>query len=385
MRERTEEILRQLIAYPTISADSNLDMIHYAANLLEDVGAKIELHHNATHKKANLVGTIGPDIGGGIVLSGHSDVVPVADQTWQTDPFELSKRDGRYYGRGTCDMKGFIAAALAMAPQFAAQKLKRPIHFVFTYDEEVGCLGARDLMEILKHRPHLPAAAIVGEPTEMKIVEGHKGCCEYSVYFEGRAGHGSMPDAGVNAAEYATRYVSKLLELREALKGRAPKDSPFNPPWTTINVGRIEGGTAHNVICNHAEIDWEMRPIAQEDADWMNSVLAAFCTEELLPDMRKVWPNSNITTRTIGEVIGLTPLRANEAREIVIALTGANESHFVPFGTEAGLFQELGIATIVCGPGSIEQAHKADEFLAIEQLDQCLGMLDKLAHSMRAA
>lgn len=356
MLDRTEEILRQLIAYPTISADSNLDLIHYAANLLEDVGAKIELHHDSTHKKANIFATIGPDVAGGIVLSGHSDVVPVEDQTWRTDPFVLTQDEDKFYGRGTCDMKGFIAATLAMAPKFAAQPLKRPIHFVFTYDEEVGCLGARDLVEILQHRPHLPAAAIVGEPTDMKIVEGHKGCCEYSVYFEGRAGHGSLPDHGVNAAEYATRYVSKLLELREALKGRAPKDSPFDPPWTTINVGRMEGGSAHNVICNHMEVDWEMRPIAQEDADWVKDILHSFCTDDLLPDMRKIWPGSNITTRTIGEVIGLTPMQSNEAREIVAALTGQNNSHFVSFGTEAGLFQDLGIATIVCGPGSIEQA-----------------------------
>ncbi|MCF4097249.1 acetylornithine deacetylase [Maritalea mediterranea] len=384
MLDRTEEILRQLIAFPTVSADSNLDMIHYVANLLEDVGAKIELHHDATHKKANLVATIGPDIGGGIVLSGHSDVVPVADQTWQTDPFELVEKDGRYFGRGTCDMKGFIAAALALAPKFAAHELKRPVHFIFTYDEEVGCLGARDLVEILRHRPHLPAAAIVGEPTMMKIVEGHKGCCEYSVFFTGRAGHGSRPEAGVNAAEYATRYVSKLLELREALKQRAPKNSPFDPPWTTINVGRIEGGSAHNVICNHTEVDWEMRPIDPADADWVKDILHTFCSDELLPDMRKVWPDSNITTRTIGEVIGLTPVQSNEAREIVAALTGQNDRHYVAFGTEAGLFQDLGVATIVCGPGSIEQAHKPDEFLDIGQMQQCLTMLDKLAHSMRA-
>lgn len=385
MLDQTEHILRQLIGFPTVSADSNLELIHYVASLLEDVGAKIELQHDATRKKANLFATIGPDIAGGIVLSGHSDVVPVSDQNWRTDPFTLEKEDGRYYGRGTCDMKGFIAATLAMAPTFAAHQLKRPIHFAFTYDEEVGCLGAQDLVQILGHRPHLPAAAIVGEPTDMKIVEGHKGCCEYSVYFEGHAGHGSMPDHGVNAAEYATRYVSKLLELREALKGRAPKDSPFDPPWTTINVGRIEGGTAHNVICNHAEVDWEMRPIAQDDADWVNGILQSFCQDDLLPNMRKIWPDSNITTHTIGEVIGLTPLRSNEARDIVVALTGSNDSHFVPFGTEAGLFQELGIATIVCGPGSIEQAHKADEFLEIGQLKQCLNMLDKLAHSMKAA
>lgn len=383
MLERTEEILCQLIGFPTVSADSNLDLIHYVANLLEDVGAKIELHHDSDRNKANIFATIGPDIGGGIVLSGHSDVVPVADQTWRTDPFALEKDGDKLYGRGTCDMKGFIAATLAMAPKFATKELKRPVHFVFTYDEEVGCLGARDLVDILKHRPHLPAAAIVGEPTDMKIVEGHKGCCEYSVYFEGRAGHGSLPDAGVNAAEYATRYVSKLLELREALKKRAPKNSPFDPPWTTINVGRIEGGTAHNVICNHTEVDWEMRPIAQEDADWVNDILHTFCSEDLLPDMRRVWPDSNITTRTIGEVIGLTPMKSNEAREIVAALTGQNNSHFVSFGTEAGLFQDLGIATIVCGPGSIDQAHKADEFVEIGQMQQCLTMLDKLAHSMQ--
>lgn len=382
MRDNFEQIFADLIAFPTISADSNLDLINYVANQLEGVGAAIELQQDITGNKANIFATIGEDMPGGIVLSGHADVVPVFDQTWARNPFLLTADKDRYYGRGTCDMKGFIAVVLSMAPLFSELKLKRPIHFAFTYDEEVGCLGGRELASLLQKRPHMPAAAIVGEPTQMKIVDGHKGCCEYTVHFEGLAGHGSMPDRGVNAAEYAAKFVSKLLELRELLKKRAPADGAFDPPWTTINLGRLAGGAVHNVIVSHAEVDWEMRPVSHFDADWVKSTLKEYCEIELLPAMRAVWPHANITTHTIGEVLGLEPMASNAARELVARLTGVNDSHLVAFGTEAGLFQQLGVETIVCGPGSIEQAHKADEFIEIAQLEECQQLIEKLAYSM---
>lgn len=376
---RTKEILGDLIAFPTVSADSNLEMITYLAAHLGDAGAHVELQQDESGKKANLFATMGPEVDGGILLSGHSDVVPVEEQPWTSDPFEMVERDGRLYGRGACDMKGFIAAAVAMAPDLSEAAKDRPIHFAFTYDEEVGCLGARSLVHLIEDKPYRPAIAIIGEPTEMRIIEGHKGCCEYTTRFEGLAGHGSAPDHGVNAVEYAVRYVARLLELKEALRARAPTQSRFDPPWTTVNVGALQGGVAHNVIAGTAHVDWEIRPVAQADADYVKTELAAYCERHLLPAMRSVFPEASIETEVIGEVAGLMPADENRARDIVAELTGANRADCVPFGTEAGLFQALGMDVVVCGPGSIEQAHKADEYVAIDQLAACLDMLSGLA------
>lgn len=376
--QRTTEILRELIAYPTISADSNFDLILHMAGLLEEAGARCDVMSSPCGTKANLFATLGPDRNGGILLSGHSDVVPVADQAWTRDPFQLDPSGGLLYGRGTCDMKGFIAATLAMAPYFAERVGERPVHFAFTYDEEVGCMGARHLAETLSERGLTPGVAIIGEPTDMRIIDGHKGCNEYTTHFNGLAGHGSMPDHGVNAVEYAVRYVNHLLGLKDALRARAPKNSLFDPPWTTVNVGSLVGGVAHNVIASCAQVEWEMRPVQPGDAEFVKDSLRQYCETELLPKMRAIHPEAYITTEVIGEVVGLIPTDENEARRIIFELTGANSSDVVAFGTEAGLFQALGTDVVVCGPGSIEQAHKADEFIAIDQLSQCLSMLEKL-------
>ena len=358
---RTQAILANLVGFPTVSADSNLAMIDHMANLFA---------------------TIGPDREGGIVLSGHSDVVPVTDQNWTSDPFHLEERDGRLFGRGTCDMKGFIAATLAMAPDYATRRLKRPIHFAFTYDEEVGCLGARSLVPALQARGIRPAMAIVGEPTDMRIIEGHKGCCEYTVAFQGLEGHGSNPDRGVNAVEYAVAYVARLMELRHQLRHRTPVASVFEPPWTTINIGRLSGGVAHNVIASRAELDWEMRPVQDSDAAFVRQTMADYCNDVLLPQMQAVCPDAGITTYVIGEVCGLEPMEENAARRLVAELTGANGADVVSFGTEAGLFQQMGLSAVLCGPGSIEQAHKADEYVTLSQLDQCLTMLHGLGERL---
>jgi acetylornithine deacetylase len=379
---RTREILSDLIAFPTVSPDSNLDMIGYLANRLEDVGASIDIFHDETGKKANLFATLGPDIDGGILLSGHTDVVPVTDQNWSCDPFEMVARDGLLYGRGSCDMKGFIAAVIAMAPKFKDHVSTRPLHFSFTYDEETGCIGAARLAEDLLEKGVRPSIAIVGEPTDMRIIEGHKGCYEYSTHFRGLEGHGSSPDSGVNAVEYAVRYVTQLLELKSKLKTRAPEDSRFEPPWTTINVGGLNGGVAHNVIASRAKIDWEMRPVQGTDARLVKDSLHALCRDKLLPEMRAVYPDSTIELETVGEVDGLEPTDNNRAREIVAELTGANTADTVPFGTEAGIFQKLGMDVVVCGPGSIDQAHKADEFVSEEQLGKCLTMLERLLQKL---
>ncbi|WP_299350863.1 acetylornithine deacetylase [uncultured Shimia sp.] len=376
--DQTKSILSDLISFPTVSGDSNQALIQYATDLLRQSGAKVEIITAPCGTKANLFATMGPEIDGGILLSGHSDVVPVTDQVWSSDPFTMSERDGRLYGRGTCDMKGFIAACLAMAPQLSRRVKDRPLHFAFTYDEEVGCFGAQHLAQDLKDRNLTPGIAIIGEPTEMRIIEGHKGCYEYSTHFHGLEGHGSAPDLGVNAVEYATRYVMRLLELKRALPGMAPTNSPFEPPWTTVNVGAVHGGVAHNVIASAARVDWEMRPVQESDANHVKETLHELCRDELLPQMQAVHPEAAIDLETIGEVAGLVPTDNNQARKIASELTGANGADLVAFGTEAGIFQALGTDVVVCGPGSIEQAHKADEYLSIDQLSQCLVMLNKL-------
>jgi acetylornithine deacetylase len=378
----TRDILRDLVAFPTVSADSNLEMIAYLATRLGDAGAQIELQQDDSGKKANLFATLGPDTDGGILLSGHSDVVPVTDQDWSSDPFDMLERDGRLYGRGTCDMKGFIAATVAKAQDYAAHDLKRPLHFAFTYDEEVGCLGARALCDWLRERGTRPNVAIVGEPTSMAVIEGHKGCCEYTTHFHGRAGHGSTPDRGVNAVDYAVRYVARLLDIAEALKARAPADSRFDPPWTTINTGAVIGGHAHNVIPETARVEWEFRPVQASDFDFVKSEVETHVRDVLLPAMRAVSTDAAITTEIVGEVTGLEPAKVNEARDIVMALTGNNEAGVVPFGTEAGLFSDLGVSVVVCGPGAIEQAHKPDEYIECNQLVRCLSMLDGLGERL---
>jgi acetylornithine deacetylase len=378
----TRAILRQLVAFQTVSTDPNLALIDWLAGHLETRGARVEVLGDASGSKANLFATLGPEGDGGIVLSGHTDVVPVADQDWSSDPWELREEGGLLYGRGTCDMKGFIAATLVAARDYAAADLRRPLHFAFTYDEEVGCLGARDLVGTLTARGLKPAMAIIGEPTEMRVVEGHKGCHEYTTRFVGAEGHGSAPDLGVNAAEYAARYVGRLLDLREALKPRAPATSRFEPPWTTINIGGIHGGVAHNVIVGKAEVEWEMRPVQPSDADFVRDGIAAYAKDVLLPAMRAVDPDASIETEVVGEVVGLTPMDENAARDLVAELTGANGADVVSFGTEAGLFQGMGMSAVVCGPGSIRQAHRPDEFVAEDQLAACLDMLAGLGRKL---
>lgn len=385
MIEDTKRILLDLIAFPTVSADSNLDMIAYLATHLEGVGARVDVMHDETGRKANLFATLGPERDGGILLSGHTDVVPVADQNWSSDPFVLRETDDRLYGRGACDMKGFIAITLAMAPYFAAQVRNTPLHFAFTYDEETGCIGAAHLAQSLSQRKIKPRLAIIGEPTNMQIVEGHKGCYEYTTRFQGLEGHGSAPDLGVNAVEYAVRYVSRLLSLKEELKTRAPADSRFDPPWTTLNIGALQGGGVHNVIAPKAQVNWEMRPVQDDDALLVKDGIKAYCDDVLLPAMRVVAPDAEIKTEVIGEVAGLIPTSVNEACALLSELTGANNVEVVPFGTEAGIFQSLGMHVAVCGPGSIEQAHKADEYVSLDQLKKCIRMMQKLGDRLAAS
>jgi len=382
--EKAVSILGDLIAFPTVSAYSNVELIRYIGVYLEGLGAETRISMDGAGNKANLFATLGPPVDGGIVLSGHSDVVPVADQEWSSDPFAMEERDGRLYGRGTADMKGFIAATLAMAPEYARLDLKRPLHFAFTYDEEVGCIGARALMDDIRQAGIRPSIAIIGEPTEMRVIEGHKGCCEYTAEFTGLEGHGSLPQLGVNAVEYAVRYVAQLMELRDELRARAPEGSRFEPPWTTLQVGRLSGGMAHNVIPGNCTVDWEMRPVRKSDSDYVTSRIADFVDNVLRPEMQAVSTSADVVTHVVGEVDGLEPMDESEAVKVVSELTGANGADVVSFGTEAGLFQSMGISTVVCGPGSIEQAHKPDEYLSIDELAKALRMLDRLQAKLEA-
>lgn len=380
--QATVDLLERLIAYPTVSTDSNLELIIDLSGRLQSLGARTHIFGDETGSKATLFGSLGPDVPGGVLLSGHSDVVPVTDQDWSSDPFQMREADGLLYGRGTCDMKGFIAASVVMAERYAALPLKRPVHFAFTYDEETGCLGAQALIPELVRLGIKPDIAIIGEPTEMRVIEGHKGCCEYTTRFEGLEGHGSSPDLGVNAAEYAVRYVSRLMALREDLRARVPAGSRFEPPYTTINIGRVQGGHAHNVIVGKAEVDWEFRPVQTSDFRFVKEAMEAFVEQDLLPQMRAVYPQADISTETLGEVVGLEPMTQNAGRDLMSGLLGANSAGVVPFGTEAGLFQQFGMDVVVCGPGSIAQAHKPDEFVSLDQLEVCLGMLERLGQKL---
>ncbi|QFU09493.1 Acetylornithine deacetylase [Rhodobacteraceae bacterium THAF1] len=375
--------LSNMVAFPTVSDRPNRALIDWYAERLEAVGARVRVLAAQDGGKANLFATIGPEGDGGIVLSGHTDVVPAEEAGWTSDPFALREDDGLLYARGSCDMKGFLACALAVAALYAEGTLRRPLHFALTHDEEVGCLGAQALVDQLKSENVSPAVAIIGEPTSMKIIDGHKGCCEYTTTFHGLEGHGSDPDRGVSATEYAARFMVRLLELRADLKDRAPANGAFDPPYTTVQVGRFEGGVARNVIAGLAHVDWELRPVNAADKDHAIRTMRDYCNSVLLPAMRAVHESAKIETSTIGDVVGLEPVTDNEARDIVCALTGDNGTATVAFGTEAGLFQQLGCAAVVCGPGSIEQAHKADEYVSRDQLAACITMLERLDARLR--
>ena len=378
LHKNSVKILTDLIGFRTISGEDNSALINYCENYLHKLGATSFKTFDKEKKRINLFATLKSKNTNGIkpiILSGHTDTVPVS-KSWSTDPFKATIKGDKLYGRGSCDMKGFIACTLAFAPIYAKTNLNRDIHFSFTFDEETACLGAPILIEELKKRNIKDGICIVGEPTKMKIIDAHKGCYEYTTHFEGLAGHSSAPHKGVSAVEFATKYANKLIELREDLKKRAPKDSIFDPPFSTLQVGGIFGGIAHNVIADKCYINWETRPVVKEDGTFLNNQIDAYANEVLLPEMKKVFKNSKITKEIIGEVTGFDRVEKSEACELVSSLTGDNSREVVSFGTEAGLFQEIGISTVVCGPGSIEQAHKVDEFIELSELKKCINFLN---------
>ena len=372
------KILTDLISFKTISGEDNNSLIDYCDDILKKIGASSFRTFDDDKKRVNLFATIkakNPSNKKPIIFSGHTDVVPVS-KGWSTDPFIATIKNNKLYGRGSCDMKGFIACTLAFAPIYSETNLDRDIHFSFTFDEETACQGAPILIEELKKRNITDGICIIGEPTNMKIIDAHKGCYEYTTYFEGLAGHSSAPNKGVSAVEYASRYVNKLIELRERLVERAPKDSIFDPPHSTLSIGGIFGGIAHNVIADNCHVNWETRPVVKEDAIFLNKELDKYANEILLPEMIKVYPNSSIKKKIIGEIVGFDREAKSDACELISSLTGDNSRQVVSFGTEAGLFQEIGISTVVCGPGSIEQAHKIDEYIILDELKKCLKLLN---------
>ena len=372
------KILTDLISFKTISGEDNNSLIDYCDDILKKIGASSFRTFDDDKKRVNLFATIKAKNSTNkkpIIFSGHTDVVPVS-KGWSTDPFIATIKNNKLYGRGSCDMKGFIACTLAFAPIYSETNLDRDIHFSFTFDEETACQGAPILIEELKKRNITDGICIIGEPTNMKIIDAHKGCYEYTTYFEGLAGHSSAPNKGVSAVEYASRYVNKLIELRERLVERAPKDSIFDPPHSTLSIGGIFGGIAHNVIADKCHVNWETRPVVKEDAIFLNKELDKYANEILLPEMIKVYPNSSIKKKIIGEIVGFDRETKSDACELISSLTGDNSRQVVSFGTEAGLFQEIGISTVVCGPGSIEQAHKIDEYIILDELKKCLKLLN---------
>jgi acetylornithine deacetylase len=375
---KTKSLLRDLVGFDTTSRNTNLPLIGHVADYLSDHAAATRLIPSADGTKANLFATIGPDIPGGVVLSGHSDVVPVDGQNWSTDPFALTEADGKLYGRGSADMKGFIACALAMAPRFAEMDLNRPIHFAFSYDEEVGCLGVGRLIDVvLSELPH-PAAVIVGEPTGMQIASAHKGICAMTTTVRGREAHSSRPQDGVNAISAAASLVSYLYRLCDEL-AETDRDDRFEPPFTTFNVGQIAGGDAINIIARECLLNWEFRPIPGADPADIIARVEAWVEDELLPRMQATDPSCAV--ENICEFV-VPPLDAPEgsvAEAIARKATGLNSTGTVAFVTEASLFADAGVPAIVCGPGDIAQAHQPDEFIEITQLDSCLGFLERIA------
>src|SRR5229473_1527292 len=376
------DILARLVAFDTTSAKSNLELIGWVADYLDGYGIASMLTHDDAGAKANLFATIGPAEKGGVILSGHTDVVPVAGQDWHSDPFRLTERageaGGRLYGRGSADMKGFIALVLAMVPEMTQRALKVPLHLAFTHDEETGCFGAPALIGALPTGIARPMLAIVGEPTSMQIANAQKGCSFFRTRIVGREGHSSAPDRGVNAISAAAEIIAEIGRLHAEARGRARPESGFDPPHTTLSVGTIAGGTAVNIIARECAFDWDLRTLPDEDAASLKARIEAFISADLLPRMRAGYEEAAVETETIVAVPPLAPVAGSPAEALARLLTGANTTTTVSFASEAGLYQQAGIPAIVCGPGSIDVAHKPDEYITRAELAAGQSFLDRL-------
>ncbi|BAE51179.1 acetylornithine deacetylase [Paramagnetospirillum magneticum] len=375
------ETIAKLIAIDTTSYKTNLQLIDLVDKILSGLGASVRRTWDESKNKANIFATIGPSDVPGIVLSGHTDVVPVDGQDWSRDPFHLVQADGKLYGRGTADMKSFIAICLAMAPQFAAAPLRMPVHFAFSYDEEVGCVGVRRLIDDLAHLPVRPALCIVGEPTDMKAVIGHKGKKSVRCHVEGHECHSALNHQGVNAIEIAAEMVTRLRALQRRIREQGPFDLGYQPPYTTVHTGTMQGGTALNIVPKSCSFEFEIRNLPDHDPETLMAEVRGWA-QDLVPEMLAVSEASGITLDEHNSTPGLGMDEMDAAVRLVCALSGANQTSKVAFTTEAGLFQQAGIPAVVIGPGSITQAHRPDEFITLEQVAQCEDFLRRLLAHM---
>jgi acetylornithine deacetylase len=374
----SEDILARLVAFDTTSRDSNIPLIAWVEDYLDQFSVP---HFRVDYEdgfKTNLFATIGPDIGGGVVLSGHTDVVPVDGQNWQTDPFTLTERDGLLYGRGSADMKGFIAVTLALVPEFLARKLRVPIHLAFSCDEEVGCKGVRPLLEFLRDHPKKPSAAIIGEPTSMRVVNGHKSAVRFATEVTGHESHSALTDKGVNAIMVAGEIIHEISRIRDELIAVGDASKRYDPPYSTIHIGVISGGTANNIVPKTCSFNWETRLLPTADENDIPDRINALA-RKLEPAMKAVSPQAGIHVAQANAIPGLAAEKDSPAELLALQCSHSNSTHTVSYGTEAGLFQQAGIPAVVCGPGSIEQAHKPDEFIAVTELRACEVFLQRLA------
>jgi acetylornithine deacetylase len=379
-RPATVEMLRRLVAFDTTSRDSNLALIHWVRDYLAEHGIASRLVHDESGKKANLFATIGPMNGhGGIVLSGHTDVVPIDGQEWSSAPFTITERDGRLYGRGTCDMKGFVAVALALVPEFAKAALQTPLHLAFSYDEEIGCLGVRRLLADLAEAGIKPRGCIVGEPTHMQVIRAHKGKLSYRCHVRGFECHSSLAPKGVNAVEYAAEIVAYLTRMGRRFAAQGPYDHEFDIPHTTVHVGTIQGGTALNIVPKDCRFDFEFRHLPAQDPKAMLREVRDFAERELVPPMRAVAADTGFKWEKLSSFPGADTDEGAEIVSLAKRATGRNSAGKVAFGCEAGLYDAAGIPTVICGPGHIDQAHKPDEFVELAQLAECEAFLRRVA------
>ena len=377
-------LLAELVGFDTTSRESNLQLIEFVRDYLHGLGVPCQLIYNEQRSKANLFATVGPDDRPGIVLSGHTDVVPVDGQPWSVPPFTLTEHDGRLYGRGTADMKGYIACVLAAVPALLATPLRMPVHIALSYDEEVGCLGVRSLLAELALRPHTPLLCIIGEPTELKPVLGHKGKLAMRCDVHGAACHSAYAPQGVNAIEYAAELIGELGRIGARLRAPELHDPRFDPPFSTVQTGVISGGKALNIVPADCCFDFEVRALPAHDPRQVAEQLQRYARQEVLPRMQAVNGDSAIEFSELSAYPGLATDRHSQAAQLIARFCGNDDFGTVAFGTEGGLFDAIGIATVVCGPGSMDQGHKPDEFVSVAQLAACDAMLARIAAYLRA-
>jgi acetylornithine deacetylase len=378
----TLAILDRLIAFDTVSRNSNLPLVAYVTDYLTSHGIAFDVLPGPDERKANILATIGPAGVPGIVLSGHTDVVPVDGQTWTYDPFRLTRVGDRLYGRGTTDMKGYVACILAVAPLLQAADLRVPVHLALSYDEEVGCLGVHGIVDHMREIGLRPTAALIGEPSRMGVVNGHKGAAGMLTTVRGASCHSSRPELGVNAIFYAAEIIADLRARGKAFAADPDSIGVFDPPYPTMSVGMISGGTARNAVPGDCRFEWDIRATKPGMVEAITEAVRAHIASVVLPEMRARNPDCQISTDIAFEVPPLLPEPDRAAEALAKTLSGANSTGTVPYGSEAGVFQRAGIASVICGPGDIAQAHTPDEWIEVAQLASCLGFLERLlAHA----